>query len=348
MSVTEGSRRHIWRPDGPVDLKTSYLGLELRTPIVASASPLTGQIDSLVEIEGAGAGAVVLPSLFEEQIEADFLFAGVDDGFDVGPEAIGGHAPPVDHLTRGPDDYLALVENAVEALNIPVIASLNGTTPGGWTMFAEMIQDAGADALELNIYDVAANPEVPGVDVEDRVVQLLSTVRSAVSIPVAVKLGPYFSSMSNLARRLVGAGAGGLVLFNRFYQPDIDLSDLTVTPNLTLSSSDELRHVLRWIAILRGQLPCSIAATTGVHTADDVVKAILAGANVAMMASALLANGPAHISSVLDEVGTWLADRDYESTNQARGSLSQHAVPNPAAFERSNYAKTLASYRPPL
>jgi dihydroorotate dehydrogenase (fumarate) len=335
-----------WRHDGSIDLNTSYLGLELRNPVVASASPLTGRIDDLVRIEHSGAGAVVLPSLFEEQIEQEAMLMDVMGGFDLGPEAIGGHVPQVEHLTGGPDQYLSLVEEAVEALHIPVIASLNGTTPGGWTSFAELVQDAGAHALELNIYDVAADPDVTCAELEDQYVRLVSSVRSIVEIPLAVKLGPHFSSMANLARKFEDAGADGLVLFNRFYQPDIDLDDLTVAPNLTLSNSGELRFLLRWIAILRGQLSCSLAATTGVHTSEDVVKALLAGADVAMMTSALLANGPTHVQTVLDETTIWFESRGYESLNQARGSLSQRAVPNPSAFERSNYAKTLASYHP--
>lgn len=335
-----------WQPDPSLDLSTSYLGIELRNPIVASASPLTGRIDDLLAIERAGAGAVVLPSLFEEQIEQNAMLMDDAGGFSIGPEAIAGHVPQLGHLTGGPDQYLSLVEEAAGSLTIPVIASLNGTTPGGWTSFASLVQEAGADAIELNIYEVAADPDVSGFELEDRVVSLVASVRSSVTIPLAIKLGPHFSSIANLARRLVGAGADGLVLFNRFYQPDINLDHLTVEPHLTLSTSDELRFIVRWMAILRGQLPCSLAATTGVHTSDDVVKCILAGADVAMMTSALLANGPNHIANVLDAMTEWFVDREYESTNQARGSLSQHAVPNPSAFERANYAKTLASYHP--
>lgn len=342
---TSGTTRR-WHPEPGFDLTTSYLGLALRNPLVASSSPLTGRLDDLLEIERAGAGAVVLPSLFEEQIEQDIAFAGVDDGFSVGPEAISGHAPPL-HLTSGPDDYLGLVENAVSSLKIPVIASLNGNTPGGWATFATLLEDAGAHAVELNIYQVAAQPDLSGTELEDRIVQLVSMVRSSVSVPLAVKLGPHFSSMSNLARRLVGVGAEGLVLFNRFYQPDIDLDTLTVEPHLTLSTSDELRFVLRWMAILRGQLPCSLAATTGVHTPEDVVKSVLAGADVAMTTSALLRHGPAHLTDLLDRVSAWFSARGYDSVAQARGSLSQQSVPDPTAFERANYAKTLASYRLP-
>ncbi len=331
-----------------VDLSTSYLGLDLTNPIVASSSPLTGRMDDLLRVEAAGAGAVVLPSLFEEQIEADALF--VDDflGFDVGPEAIAGHVPQLPHLTEGPDRYLTLVERATDELTIPVIASLNGTTPGGWTSFATLVEEAGADAIELNIYRVAADPDVTGSEVEDHTLRLVAEVRSAVELPLAVKIGPHYSSMANMARRMADAGADGLVLFNRFYQPEIDLDELTVEPHLNLSTSDELRFVLRWMAILRGQVTCALAATTGIHTAEDVVKSILAGADVAMMTSALLADGPEHLTTVLEETSRWFAERDYASTNQARGSLSQRSIPNPAAFERSNYAHTLASYRRPI
>ena len=347
MSSDNGRPNSASASDESVDLTTSYLGLELRNPIVASASPLTGRIDDLLAIERAGAGAVVLPSLFEEQIEEHAMLLDDVGGFSVGPEAVGGHAPMVDHLTGGPDQYLSLVETAVEALSIPVIASLNGTTPGGWTTFASLAEEAGADAIELNIYELAADPDVTSSELEDRTLRLVSSVRSSTTVGLAVKLGSQFSSLANVARRFVDAGADGLVMFNRFYQPDIDLDTLTVEPHLRLSSSEELRFVLRWIAILRGQLPCSLAATTGVHAADDVVKCILAGADVAMMTSALLANGPDHVTKVLDATTSWFAERGYDSTNQARGSLSQGAVPNPSAFERSNYAKTLASYRPP-
>ncbi len=329
----------------PVDLATSYMGLALPTPIVASASPMTGRIADLRRLEEAGVGAVVLPSLFEEQIEHDALFIDGFDGSDVGAEAVSGHAPQLQHLTAGPDHYVALVEQAVDALSVPVIASLNGTTPGGWTSVAAVLQDAGAAAVELNIYRVAADPRITGSEIEDHHLQLISDVRSTIDVPLAVKVGPQFSSIANMAQRMVDAGADTLVLFNRFYQPDIDLENLTVTPHLTLSTSDELRFVLRWLAILRSQLQCSLAATTGVHSSDDVIKCLLAGADVVMMTSALLENGPSHVASVLGQTTQWFTDRGYDSTNQARGSLSQKAVPNPQAFERSNYAQTLASYR---
>ncbi len=339
------------RPDGPgvdvVDLGTEYLGLRLANPIVASASPLTGQVDDLVRLADAGVAAVVLPSLFEEQIEADALFLDDYDVFDVGAEAAHGHAPSLGHLTEGPDHYLVLIERAVERLSIPVIASLNGVTPGGWTTFAALAEEAGATAIELNVYQVAADPAVTGAELERRTVDLVAEVREVVEIPVAVKLSPYFSSMANMARRLVEAGADGLVLFNRFYQPEVDLELLSVEPRIELSTPSELRLVLRWMAILRGQIPCSLAATTGVHTAEDAVKAILSGADVVMMTSALLSNGPGRVAEVIDGLATWLTERGYASVDQARGSLSQQAIPNPAAVERANYAQNLASYLPP-
>jgi len=333
-----------------IDLTTTYLGLELSSPVVASASPLTGTIDDLIKLERAGVGAAVMPSLFEEQIEADTMLADTlyADSFDVGAEAISGHVPPTHGPDGGPDRHLDLVERAVAAVDIPIIASLNGTTTGGWTSFAALMQDAGAAAIELNIYHVAADPLVRGSEVEDHYVHLVSEVRSVVDLPLAVKVGPQFSSMANMAQRLVAAGADGLVLFNRFYQPDINLDDLTVEPHLELSSPAELRFIVQWMAILRSQLSCSLAATTGVHSGLDVVKCLLAGADVAMTTSSLLVHGPDHVSELLTEAIAWFADRGYESIDQARGSLSQDSVPNPDAFERANYAKTLASFPRPI
>lgn len=326
------------------DLTTRYLGLELANPLVASASPLTGRVSDLLALEAAGVGAVVLPSLFEEQIESDAWYLDGLDGRAVDAEATAGYLPPIPHLTAGPGQYLQLVEEATEELDIPVIASLNGTSRGGWTRFAELVEEAGAAALELNIYRIASDAEVSGFDVENEYAELVASVRDIVDLPLAVKIGPQFSSIANMCRRLIDAGADGLVLFNRFYQPDIDLADLTVAPHLELSSSEELRFALRWVAMLRSQIPGSIATTTGVHSAEDVVKAVLAGSDVAMMTSALLKHGPTHVSAVLEGVVRWFTERDYTSVSQSRGSLSQGAIPNPEAFERANYAQTLASY----
>lgn len=331
-----------------LDVSTTYLGLPLRCPIVASSGPLTGNVDDLLSLEQAGAGAVVLPSLFEEQIESGPIGAAGFEGFDVGPEAVFGHVPQTALLIDGVDHYLSLLERSVAALNIPVIASLNGTTPGGWTSFAGMVQDAGAAAVELNVYRVASDRALTASDVEYETLQLVDDVRAELDVPLAIKLGPQFSSLSNMASRLVDAGADGLILFNRFYQPEINLESLTVEPHLELSSPAELRMGLRWIAILRGQLECSLAATSGVHSGEDAVKAILAGADVAMMTSALLLKGASHLRVVLDEMTAWFTERDYTSTNQARGSLSQQSIPNPHAFERWSYAQTLASYPRPI
>lgn len=328
------------------DLSTRYLGLELANPIVASASPLTGRLDTLHALEQAGAAAVVLPSLFEEQIEHDAmaLHHGLQFGADQHGEVFGGYFPDLDTYNTGPDRYLENLTNAKNELSIPVIASLNGTSPGGWTHYANLLEDAGADALELNIYLIAADPNTSGADVEDQYLQLVAAVRSTVEIPLAVKVGPYFSSPANMARRLVDAGADGLVLFNRFYQPDIDLDELTTTPNLALSSPNEMRLVLRWMAILAGRLDASLAATTGIHHAGAVVKMILAGADVTMMTSALLLHGPDHVTTVLSGVADWFNEREYHSVAQARASLSQQSSPDPTAFERANYLMNLASY----
>ena len=327
-------------------LNTTYLGLELAHPIVASSSPLTRSVESLERLQEHGAAAVVLPSLFEEQIEHEAMavHAALDYGSEFSAESIGGYFPEMDDYNTGAGEYLDTLRAAKQALDIPVIASLNGDSAGGWTLYARIIEDAGADAIELNVYLIAADADKTGVQVEDEYLKLVARVREAVSIPLAVKVGPYFSSTANMARRLVEAGADGLVLFNRFYQPDIDLDTLTVGPNLILSTSAELRLVLRWMAILHGRVNASLGATTGVHTAEDVVKLILSGADVAMMASALLQNGPGHIRTVLDGMTKWFEDREYESVAQARGSLSQRSSPDPAAFERSNYMHALIEY----
>ncbi|MGI9606398.1 MAG: dihydroorotate dehydrogenase-like protein [Acidimicrobiales bacterium] len=328
------------------DLTTSYLGLTLVSPVVASASPSNNDVDHLTELQTAGVGAVVLPSLFEEQIEHEAHLMDQDMGMGAAlfPEATAGHLPDLDAYNTGPDRYLRLIEAAADRLDIPVIASLNGVSSGGWISYARMMQDAGAHALELNIYLVAADPDVSGAEIEAQHLGLVEDVRANVSIPLAVKLGPYFSSPANIARRIVDAGADGLVLFNRFYQPDIDLDTMRVTPNLFLSTNAEMRLVLRWMAILRGRVNASLAATTGVHEADDVVKLVLAGADVAMMTSALLRKGPQHAGVVIDGVRQWFSDRGYASLDEGRGSLSQQSSPDPSAFERANYAEAITSF----
>ncbi len=328
------------------DLTTTYLGLTLAHPVVPSASPATSDLDHLLALEEAGAPAVVLPSLFEEQIEheAMAIHFGIDFGSESFPEAAGGYFPEMDDYNAGPTDYLSLTHAAKRELEIPVIASLNGTTRGGWTLYSKILEDAGVDALELNIYFVATDIDMTSEAVERQYLELVAEVRRAVGIPIAVKVGPFFSAMAHMARRLVDAGADGLVLFNRFYQPDLDLDALAVVPNLKLSTPDELRLVLRWMAILSGRIDADLAATTGIHTAEEAIKVILAGADVTMMASALLRNGPSHLGTVVEGIRSWLWANEYRSVGQARGSLSQRNVPDPGAFERANYMKSLVSY----
>jgi dihydroorotate dehydrogenase (fumarate) len=328
-----------------VDLRTDYLGLELRTPLVASSSPLTGDLDGLRRLEDAGAAAVVLPSLFEEQIEFESLeiHRMLETGAETFAEAQS-YFPDLGDYDTGPERYLELVAQAKRALGIPVIASLNGVSLGGWTEHARRIEQAGADALELNLYLVAADPALTAQAVEARYRELVRTVAGAVRIPLAVKIGPYFTALAHAARELVASGARGLVLFNRFYQPDLDLETLEPLPRLSLSTSEDLRLPLRWIAILRGQLRASLAATSGVHRAEDVLKVLLAGADVAMLASALLRHGPEHLRELERGVFAWLGEREYESVRQLRGSASRDAVADATAYERANYLRTLRSY----
>jgi dihydroorotate dehydrogenase (fumarate) len=327
------------------DLRTRYLGLELRNPIVAAASPVTSSVDSLKRLEDAGVAAVVLPSLFEEQIEHEEMASHnlMLAGAELSPEARG-FFPEMQNYNTGPDNYLRLIKEAKQALTVPVIPSLNGYTPGGWTNIAKQFEQAGADAIELNIYFLATDPEDSSAEIEKRYVDLVASVSRMVSIPVAVKVSPYFSAMANMAARLAGAGASGLVLFNRFMQPDILLDELEVAPHLVLSTSDELRLALRWIAILRGRIRASLAATGGAHTAEDALKLLLAGADCVMVASSLLRKGPNHVASLVKGVKQWMTEREYDSVEQLKGSLSQQSCPDPAAFERSNYMKALTSY----
>jgi dihydroorotate dehydrogenase (fumarate) len=328
-----------------VDLSTRYLGLKLRNPLVVSACSLTGQLDALRRMEDAGAAAAVLPSLFEEQIDHDQMAVHefYESRAEAFPEALS-FFPDVDGYNAGPDAYLRQVEQAKSALSIPIIGSLNGNSTGGWVRYARLIQDAGADSLELNVYHVATDPDETPAEVEARYTHLVAEVRGSVTIPLAVKIGPFFSSLPYTARRLVGSGADGLVLFNRFLQPDIDLESLKVSPHLVLSTSEELRLPLRWIAILRPLLTASLAATSGVHTAADVLKVLLAGADVAMTASSLYKHGVIHIRTLLDGMTSWLDEHEYDSVEQMKGSLSRENAPDPAAFERANYIKTLVDF----
>jgi dihydroorotate dehydrogenase (fumarate) len=330
------------------DLRTSYLGLDLANPMVPSASPLGQRIETLRALQAAGAAAVVLPSLFEEQIEHDEiqLAGALETGAESYAEALT-YLPEFADYTTGADAYLRHLEATVRELEIPVIASLNGISIGGWVEHARRIEDAGAAALELNVYFIAADPDETGAAVEQRYVDLVEAVRARCSLPLAVKIGPFFSSVGAMARRLVDAGADGLVLFNRFMQPDIDLDSMTVDPALQLSDPDELRLPLRWIAILHGRVDCSIAATTGVHSASDALKVLLAGADVAMMASALLRQGPDHLGTVLRGLEAWLAEHGYDSVAQMRGAMSQQHIPNPVAFARANYAHLVTSFVSP-
>jgi dihydroorotate dehydrogenase (fumarate) len=328
------------------DLSTSYLGLDLRSPIVASAGPSTRTVESMVSLEDHGVGAVVLPSLFEEQIvlEAQSIHATLEAGTDSFGEA-GDWFPPLPSYDVGPDRYLTRVEEAKARLTVPVIASLNASSVGGWVRYAKLLEQAGADALELNLYEVHVDPHRSSTDVEDADVELAETITSMLEIPVAVKLSPYYSAFASFAVRMAGAGTAGLVLFNRFYQPDLDLETLDVLPSVELSSPWELRLPLRWIAVLREQLTCSLAATSGVHDGLDVAKALLVGADVAMTTSALLHHGPAHIATMEEELVRWMVEHEYTSVSQMRGSVRREAAANPEAFERSSYARTLSSWR---
>lgn len=330
------------------DLSTRYLGLALAHPVVPSASPLTGDVDHIHALVEAGAPAIVLPSLFEEQIEHDAMAIhySLEMGSDGFGEAAAGFFPQLDDYNTGPEDYIDLIRRAKAEVAVPVIASLNGVSTGGWTMYSEILADQGIDALELNVYRLAADISQTSSEVEKGYIDLVEKIRNSVDLPLAVKVGPYFSSIPDMARRLCDAGADALVIFNRFYQPDIDLETLDVTPNLVLSDPVELRLVLRWLAILHGKIPCDLAATSGVHDTKDALKALLAGATVTMMASALLRHGPTRLTEVRDGLETWLDEHGYESVSQARGSLSYGAAPHPEVFERTGYMRTLKSYVP--
>ncbi|MEO8228667.1 MAG: dihydroorotate dehydrogenase-like protein [Chloroflexota bacterium] len=333
-----------------VDLGTDYLGLQLRSPIVASASPLTGELDTARRLEEAGAAAIVLPSLFEEEIlnEEIELNRSLEAGAEQFAEALD-YFPAVGAFAGAGDRYVSRLEQIKRRASIPVIASVNATSEGGWIRYARRLQDAGADALELNVYRVAADPTTNATDTEAADLGLIAAVRAAVTIPLAIKLSPYYSAFANFAKRVVECGADGLVLFNRFYQPDLDLETLDVVNRVELSRPWELRLPLLWIAVLRPQLGpgVALAATSGIHSGTDALKALMVGADVAMMTSALLRNGPEHLRIVESELRASMADHEYESVAQLRGSASQGKVADPAAFERANYMKTLHSWSTP-
>lgn len=328
-----------------MDLTTPYLGMNLRTPLVASASPLSEQIDSIKRMEDAGISAVVLYSLFEEQLklEQQELHHHLTFGTESFAEALT-YFPEPDEFHVGPNGYLEHIRRAKEAVDVPIIASLNGSSIGGWTDFAAQIQQAGADGLELNLYDIPADMEMSGAEIEEQYLTVVRAVRGAVSIPVAVKLSPFFSNMANMAKKLDEAGANALVLFNRFYQPDINLDELEVYPHVLLSTPQALRLPLRWIAILYGRIGVDLAATSGVHEADDVLKMLMAGANVTMMASALLSHGVNHVRKVEADLLLWMEEHEYESVQQMRGSMSQQHAGNPGAFERAQYMRALTTF----
>ena len=329
-------------------LETTYLGLQLKNPIVASASPLSRSLVDLRRLEDSGASAVVFYSLFEEEInsEAFMLDAYLTENTESHVEAAS-YFPQLDRFgSVGPAEYLVKISEAKEMLDIPIIASLNGVSSGGWIEYAKHLEDAGADALELNLYYIPTDPNLNGLEIEQMYLQVLKHVKSTVSIPVAMKLNPFFSSLPNMVNQIQQAGGDGVVLFNRFYQPDLDLENLDVNPHLVYSNSDELRLPLRWIAILYGQVTgLDYALTTGVHTAEDALKGVAAGASVVMLASALLQRGPEYIRILLRKMEDWLVEKEYDSLSQLKGSLSQINCPSPAAFERANYLKLVGSFQ---
>lgn len=329
-----------------MNLTTKYMGLTLKNPIVPSSSPLSKKLDRIQEMEECGASAVVLYSIFEEQLthEAAELHYHTTIHSESYAEALS-YFPETTEYNLGPDEYLEHIRKAKELVQIPVIASLNGVTTGGWIDYAKKMEQAGADAIELNVYMLAADTEQNGAYIEQVYIDILKAVKSVVKIPVAIKLSPYFSSVANMAKRLDDAGADGLVLFNRFYQPDIDLETLDIVPNVVLSTSSSMRLPLRWVAILAGRVKADIAASSGIHSAEDIIKMTMAGASVTQMFSALRNKGITHITSLLNDLQVWMEKHEYESLDQMRGSMSHKKVANPSAFERANYMKSLNSYK---
>jgi dihydroorotate dehydrogenase (fumarate) len=331
-----------------MDITTNYLGLKLRSPLVVSASPLSEEIDNIKRMEDAGAAAVVLYSLFEEQLRHDRLELNrnLESGTESFAEALT-YFPEPDEFHLGPEDYLKHIAAAKKATRIPIIASLNGSSAGGWTEYAKQIQQAGADALELNIYYIPTDLDLGGDVVEDTYINILRAVKSEVSIPVAVKLSPFFSNFANMAKRLDEAGANGLVMFNRFYQPDIELESLEVKPNILLSTPMAMRLPLRWIALLHGKLKASLAATSGIHRASDALKMLMAGADATMLCSTVIRHGIPQIAMIERDMVDWLKEHEYESISQLKGSLSQKNCAEPAAFERAQYMKALTGFAMP-
>ncbi len=327
-----------------LDLTTKYLGLKLRTPLVPSASPLSQEIDSIRRLEDAGASAVVLYSLFEEQLRQETL--ELDHHLTAGTDSFSeslSFFPQAGEFRLGPEGYLNHIRKAKEAVSIPIIASLNGATVGGWTEYARQIQQAGADALECNIYSIPTAMDIPGIEVEQTYLDILKAVKAAVTIPVTVKLSPFFSSMANMAKQLDQAGANGLVLFNRFYQPDIDIDELEIKPNVLLSTPQALRLPLTWIGVLFGRVKASLAATSGVHGPEDVIKLLMVGADVTMLCSTLLRNGISHLRYIELGLAEWMDKHEYESVEQMKGSMSQLRCPDPSAFERAQYMRAVKS-----
>ena len=329
-----------------MDLATTYLGLQLPHPIMSGASPLVDSLDTVKRLEDAGAAAITMHSLFEEQItrEQNGLVYNMELTDNGSAEALS-YFPEVEDFKLGPHQYLEQIRAIRQAVSIPVIASLNGTTAEGWLSYAKQIEQAGAHALELNVYHVAADPKETGSAVENRVIDVVNGIKATVKLPIAVKLSPFYSSVANLATQLDALGVEALVVFNRFYQPDLDLKELQVTPNLSLSTSQDLLLRLRWLAVLFGRVKASLAVTGGVHTPEDALKAVMAGASGVQVVSSLLQKGPGHIKTLVHGMRTWLEEHEYSSLKQAIGSLSLERSPNPAAYERANYMKVLASYQ---
>jgi dihydroorotate dehydrogenase (fumarate) len=330
-----------------IDLSTTYLGLKLRTPLVSSASPLAQEISNIRRLEDAGASAIVLSSLFEEQLRLETL--ELDERLSAGTESFAEAAtffPEPSEFQLGPEEYLKHIVKAKAAVDVPIIASLNGSTVGGWTEYARKIEQAGADALECNIYFIPTDLDLAGSAVEQTYVEILRAVKSAVTIPVAVKLSPFFSNIANMAKRLDDNGADGMVLFNRFYQPDIDLEDLEVKPNVLLSTPQALRLPLTWIGILYARVKASLAATSGIHGHEDAIKMLMVGADVTMLCAALLRHGINHLQDVETGIRQWMEDHEYESVRQMKGSMSQLRCADPSAFERAQYMRAIKAYQP--